>query len=153
MYFLAVAGGIATRGDCTRRQVGAVLVDQQNRIVSTGYNGAPPGKKGCLSDGACPRGRHYKKVEPHVGLCACGNTWPCDRAVPPSSSYDTGPGACIALHAEQNCLLYSFRDVAGMTMYVSEDPCDGCMKLLKGARVRRVVTPSYDLILDLSSTV
>src|SRR5579872_1833341 len=40
-YFMAAADVIKTRGTCSRLQVGAVIVDCDNTIVSTGYNGAP----------------------------------------------------------------------------------------------------------------
>lgn len=62
-YFLGIAKAVATRADCTRRKVGAVLVDRQSRIIGTGYNGAGSGALGCLSDGECPRGppQHYRR--------------------------------------------------------------------------------------------
>ncbi len=137
---------MAARGDCTRRQVGAVLVDQGHRIISTGYNGTLPGNKGCLA-GGCPRGRHYKSYQGNgpdeaEWYCACNSRWPCPDSVEPGSSYDTGRGACISLHAEQNCLLYAFRSVEGMTMYITDEPCGGCLKLLRGARLHSVITPT-----------
>lgn len=52
-YFLGVAQSISARADCRRRTVGAVIVSQDHRVLSTGYNGAPPGRPGCLA-GACP---------------------------------------------------------------------------------------------------
>lgn len=63
-YFLKLAEHISTRGTCPRRYVGAVIVDQHHRIVSTGYNGAPAGvpqcdEVGCLMvDGHCKRSLH-----------------------------------------------------------------------------------------------
>lgn len=88
-YFLGIAEAVARRADCRRRHVGAVLV-ANNRIVATGYNGAPSGGPSCLA-GQCPRGLLDS------------------AAVAPGSSYDTGAGSCVALHAEQNCLLYADR--------------------------------------------
>jgi dCMP deaminase len=151
-YFLGIAEAVSKRGDCTRRQVGAVIVDQDHRIIAAGYNGAPPGDRGCLSDGACPRGQHTELYGWHpvhgsgtlLG-CRCGGSWPCEQAVEPGSSYDTGTGACIAIHAEANALLYAFRSVAGADMYITERPCDGCLKLIRGAQIRFVVTPSGSL--------
>lgn len=159
-YFLGIAEAVSKRGDCTRRQVGAVIVDQNHRVISAGYNGTAPGQKSCL-EGACPRGRHYKAEESfcrgtawgdvkHDGYCACGTPWPCPDAVQSGSSYDTGPGTCISLHAELNALLYAFRSVEGMIMYITTEPCDGCLKLLRGARLHLVVTPASTQILDLS---
>lgn len=149
-YFLKITHTVAERADCTRRQVGAVLV-KDHRIVATGYNGAPAGKPGCLSDHACPRGRHFrtppKRTQVHA-LCYCGNVWPCPKAAEPGSSYDTGASACIALHAEQNVLLYSSRDgSAGSTLYVTDHPCDGCLRMIRGSGVTRCVTPGGDVAL------
>lgn len=63
--WLAVANTVAQRGTCPRRRVGAVLVDRDNQIISTGYNGAPRGlphcrEAGCLLDeqGRCKRTAH-----------------------------------------------------------------------------------------------
>lgn len=148
-YFLGIASSVSARGDCTRRQVGAVLVDPETQdLIDTGYNGAPKGMPGCLSAGACPRGRHFGvQAGPWEDLseCACGKKWPCDEAVAPGSSYDTGPGACIALHAEQNAVIRAGRKARGAVMYLTCEPCDGCWKLIRGAGVSRVVWPEGSL--------
>jgi dCMP deaminase len=115
-YFLGIAEAVAARADCSRRKIGAVIV-KNNRIVSTGYNGAPAGHRGCL-EGACPR---------------------ATSDVPQDSSYDTGPGTCIAVHAEANALLYADRDKCeGATMYITDMPCDGCMKLIHASGIRKI---------------
>lgn len=120
-YFLAIAEVVATRADCSRSKVGAVIV-RDNRIVSTGYNGAPSGQPGCLTAGACPRAK---------------------ADVEPGSSYDTGAGSCIALHAEQNAILYCRRvDRLGATLYVTREPCDGCARLIAGSGIMRIVRPT-----------
>lgn len=119
-WFMQVATTVSLRADCSRRKVGAVLVNPDNSIVATGYNGAPAGKPGCLS-GACPRAFSQAK---------------------PGSSYDTGPGSCIALHAEQNALLRaSWEDMRGSTLYVTEEPCGGCSRMISGTPISRVVWP------------
>lgn len=46
-YFLDLAEGASKRGSCPRLQVGAVLVDTDNGIIATGYNGAPRGLPSC----------------------------------------------------------------------------------------------------------
>lgn len=120
-YFLNIARVVASRADCTRRQVGAVIVDDQHRIISTGYNGAAAGAPGCASAGACPRGH---------------------SDVAPGSSYDTGAGSCIAIHAEANALLYADgHRTRGATLYCTDEPCDGCARLIAGAGITRVVYP------------
>lgn len=114
-----VALAISTRGECTRRQVGAVIVDAQNRIVGAGYNGTYRGGPNCL-DGACPR-------------AASG--------VESGSSYDTGPGACIAVHAELNALLdvSDRKRLESSEMYITAAPCDGCLKILRNTQIYRVL--------------
>lgn len=62
-YFLSIAKVVATRASCPRKSVGAVLV-RNNRILSTGYNGAPKGMPHCtdvgcnIVDNHCERARH-----------------------------------------------------------------------------------------------
>lgn len=119
-YYLGIAKAVSARADCTRRKVGAIVV-KGDRIVSTGYNGAPAGKPGCLSAGACPRGKMNK------------------TDVLPGSSYDTGAGACIALHAEQNAILRAGLECRGAILYLTDAPCDGCNRLIEGAGFARVV--------------
>lgn len=131
-YFLGIADAVAKRADCTRRQVGAVLVDADHRIVSTGYNGAPAGEPGCASADACPRGRL--------------------NTVPTRSQYATGEGRCIAIHAEVNAIRYAFKmhgafpDAAStLTMYVTCEPCPPCYDAINGFGIGRVLwTPGSD---------
>lgn len=158
-YFLKIAEHVAARADCTRRKVGYVIVDSGRRIISTGYNGTNPGQLGCLR-GACPRGRHYEtwptsnRVVGTGNKCGgCGRQWPCPDSAPPRSSYDTGPGSCIALHAEANALLYAGRTVEGAVAYGTDWPCDGCLRLLHGARIGRIVTPDEEWQQSLCSGV
>lgn len=153
-YFLGIAEAVAVRGECTRRQVGAVIVDPvRHRIVEggTGYNGAPAGMPSCL-DGACPRGLHYPATASghpasngrqtvFVDHCGCGNDWPCPSSTAPGGSYDTGPGSCIAVHAEANALLTSGLRSVGSTIYITDAPCDGCKRLIAGAGIARTVYP------------
>ena len=123
-YFLAIAAAVATRADCTRRQVGAVLVGPDRRVLSTGYNGAPSGVPGCATAGACPRGR--ESVE----------------SVPSRSDYADGRGACLAIHAEQNAVMYSRpKSRAGATMYVTCEPCPQCYALLEACGITDVRWP------------
>lgn len=112
---------MATRADCTRRQVGAVILDIDNRLIATGYNGAPSGRPGCLTDNACPRGQlSYEEVQEF-------------------SDYRRGPGTCIAAHAELNALLYARTSCKGSTVYVTARPCPECLAALDAAKVHRIV--------------
>ncbi|MER7208497.1 deaminase [Streptosporangium sp. NPDC000239] len=123
-YFLRIARAVAARGDCSRRQVGAVLVRPDRRIASTGYNGVPPGSPGCLAS-------------------------PCERVGLALRSVDGGgvcPGYsdCRSVHAEANALLYASKDdcEGSSTLYCTDEPCVGCLKLIRGAGVARIVTPN-----------
>lgn len=108
-YFLRIANAVATRGDCARRQHGAVIVDQYHRIIATGYNGTPPGDpRSCLL-GDCPRA---SSKEPHN-----------------SGGYEN----CISLHAEQNAIANATRDTRGGTIYITGPPCPMCAKLCLAA--------------------
>lgn len=154
-YGLALATTVALRADCQRRKVGACILDREHRLVSTGYNGAYPGGPSCLK-GECPRGRHYPRKlgtgpdgEPWISptWCACGNPLPCLEAVAPGSSYDTGPGACVAIHAEFNSILFADRErLKGATLYITDQPCDGCTKHIRSTAIKWVVWPEgrYD---------
>lgn len=117
-YWLGVAASVAARADCSRRRVGAIIVGTDNRLKGAGYNGAASGEPGCLS-GACRR--------------AASN-------VPPDSSYDNGPGRCIAIHAEMNAIVDAGRErCTGGTIYVTHAPCPGCVRIIAAAGIARTV--------------
>lgn len=119
-WSLNLAKAVSKRADCSRRQVGAVVLGRDHRVVSTGFNGSYPGGPSCLA-GDCPRAR---------------------SSVDPGSSYDTGPGACIAIHAECNSVLFADRArLEGATIYITDAPCEGCQKLLRSTPITRVVWP------------
>jgi dCMP deaminase len=143
-YFLAGAAWVATRADCTRSAVGAILVNAAHEVRGTGYNGAPAGVPGCASAGACPRGVHGRIPLPNlVGLhnCLCGKGWPCPDAVAPDSDYSN----CIADHAERNAIRHTApAELAGSTLYTTREPCPGCWTLIRAAGIARVVTPETD---------
>jgi dCMP deaminase len=122
-YGLKLAEAAASRADCTRRQVGAVIVNDDGDIVATGYNGAPAGEPGCLSDGACPRGQMSYEDAP------AGEGYEETR--------------CIAIHAEVNAVIRAGRTRAkGATIYVTDEPCYHCSIVIRAAGIVRVVTPS-----------
>lgn len=125
-WALGIATAVSARGDCIRSQVGAVALSEDHMLIGIGYNGSPSGKPGCLSDNACPRA--FSDVKP-------------------GSSYDTGPGTCIALHAEQNLIAHSYwRDLINSTLYVTREPCGGCWKAVRGTLLTRVVWPDGEAI-------
>lgn len=108
-YGLAIAKAVSLRGDCTRRQVGAVIMDSAHRIVATGYNGMAPGEPGCLTFGACPRGQ--------LSL----------SEAPPGSGYNATN--CTATHAEVNALTQlrpSVQRRETYSLYTTYRPCAAC---------------------------
>jgi len=108
-YFMAIARIVATRSTCDRLRAGAVLV-KNNRIISTGYNGSPPGLPHCdgqnghlMEEGHCVRTIHG---EHNVILQAA--------VIPGASTEDS-------------------------TLYTVYSPCIHCAKYLVAAGVKRIV--------------
>lgn len=97
-YGLKLAEAAALRADCTRRQVGAVIIAEDGSIVSTGYNGLASGLPGCASAGACPRGQMAYPSPPPVRVNdrdTTPNEGPyCDAVAP------EGPGYSCTLHPD-----------------------------------------------------
>ena len=119
-WAMDLAAAVATGADCSRRMVGAVLCKGQ-KILAVGFNSAPEGVLGCLA-GSCPR---------------------ATSGVAPGSSY-TGKGACISIHAEQKVLLQAKADAEGATLYVTEQPCDGCFRMIKCSGIARWRSPGFE---------
>lgn len=114
-YFLSIASAAATRSNCLRRTVGAVVVSDRH-IRSTGYNGPPSGYGHC-DDGACPRG---------------GSALP--------TGDDPDYANCVAIHAEANALLFTGPDEReGATLYTTQAPCFSCAKLIANSGIAQVV--------------
>ena len=108
-YGLAIARAVSLRGDCTRRQVGVVIMNSAHRIVATGYNGMAPGQPGCLTSGSCPRGQ--------LSLAEA----------PPGSGYNATN--CTATHAEVNALTQlrpSVQRGETYSLYTTYRPCAAC---------------------------
>lgn len=114
-YFMEIAGLVAKRSTCLRRQVGAVVVKDKH-ILATGYNGAPSGLRHCAEVG-CLRDR---------------------LEVPSGERHEL----CRAIHAEQNAIVQAALHgtaVKDGTMYVTHQPCALCAKIIINAGLRRVV--------------
>lgn len=114
-YFMNIAQVAATRSNCCRRHVAAVIVRDQ-RIISTGYNGTPRGIKNC-SEGGCPR---------------------CNSDAPSG----TGLEECICSHAEENAIVqaaYHGIAVKDAIIYTTFSPCLLCAKMIVNAGIREVV--------------
>ncbi len=118
-YFSLIAHVVSTRSNCVRRNVGAVIVDQQRNIISTGYNSPSRGMKHC-DEGGCPR-----------------------------ASLDIKSGEllemCTAVHAEINAIIQAAtqgRSTLGSTLYCTNRPCSQCTKTIINAGIGRVVYAS-----------
>jgi dCMP deaminase len=112
---MRIAEVVASRSNCSRRQVAAVIVKDQ-RIISTGYNGTPRGVKNCF-EGGCPR--------------TSSNS---------SSGSDLGNGICN--HAEENAIIqaaYHGVSIKDSTLYCTLSPCLLCAKMIINAGIREVV--------------
>lgn len=106
---MSIAKIVATRGTCDRLQVGAVLV-KNNRIIATGYNGAPPGMPHCdgpdghqMENGHCIRTAHAE-------------------------------GNCILQAAVMGGM-----STVGSTLYTTYSTCHNCFKAVAVAGVKRIV--------------
>ena len=118
-YWMQIAANVSRRSTCNRRQYGAVLVTEDNKIISTGYNGSQTDGNNCCDIRECERER---------------------LNVPPGERYEL----CNAIHAEQNALLQAGDRAKGATLYLwSSDkkyiePCKICKRMLKQAGVKTV---------------
>lgn len=131
--WLDVADVVATRSLCDRDQVGSVIVDYRNRIISTGYNGSPEGfvhhGRSCRT--WCARAAQHEDVEYEIR--AVDGT--IVREVPAPDYSD-----CPSLHAEANALMVCDRTVReGGTIYVTSHVCFTCAKLIANSGLERVV--------------
>ena len=115
-YFMEIAEIVKTRSTCLRRQVGAVIV-KDNRIITTGYNGAPSGLRHCTEIGGCERAR---------------------LNIPSGQRHEL----CRALHAEQNAIIQAAKigvSTEGATIYITLQPCVICAKMLVNAGIKPIV--------------
>ncbi len=125
-YYLSIAETVLERGTCLRRNYGAIIV-KFDQIVSTGYSGAPRGRKNCIDLGTCireslniPRGERYEM--------------------------------CRSVHAEANCIISASRsDMIGGTLYLvgrdmktgqlipDASSCAMCKRMIINAGIDRIV--------------
>jgi len=114
-YFMQIALNVASRGNCLKRKVAALLV-KDGRIISTGYNGTPRNTKNCF-EGGCPR---------------------CNAVGPSGQNL----GDCYCSHGEENAIVqaaYHGISIKGSTLYTTFSPCLLCTKMIINAGVVEVV--------------
>ncbi len=125
-YYLDIADSVLERSTCLRRMYGAIIV-LNDEIISTGYNGAPRGRKNCSDMGRCARE---------------------ELNIPSGERYEL----CRSVHAEANAIISaSRRDMLGATLYlVGRDArthtlltdamsCAMCKKLIINSGIKKVV--------------
>ncbi len=125
-YYLDIAETVLERGTCIRRNFGAIIV-KNDQIISTGYVGAPRGRKNCIDIGVCvretlniPRGERYE--------------------------------LCRSVHAEQNAIIHAAReDMIGSVLYLvgkdaktgeyveNASACSMCKRMIINAGIREVI--------------
>ena len=137
-YYLDIAATVLERSTCMRRCYGAIIV-QNDEIVSSGYNGAPRGRKNCGDLGYCAREA---------------------MNIPSGQRYEL----CRSVHAEANAIISApRREVLGATLYMAcKDPatgalipgstsCSMCRRLIINAGIAKVVirdTPTEYRVVD-----
>jgi dCMP deaminase len=109
--YMDLAEKLAIKSHCVKAQVGAVLT-KDTRIVSLGYNGPPAG------------------------------THNCDEEWPEAGCPRDSKGSCsLALHAEQNAILYASKNgvnMQGSTLYVTLSPCIACARVIYTMGIKKV---------------
>lgn len=125
-YYLDIADSVLNRATCLRRKYGAIIV-RNDEIISTGYNGAPRGRRNCSDMGFCARE---------------------SLKIPSGERYEL----CRSVHAEANAIISaSRRDMIGATLYLvgrnsqtnellpDAMSCTMCKRLIINAGIDRVV--------------
>ena len=125
-YYLDIADSVLTRSTCLRRKYGAIIV-RDDEIISTGYNGAPRGRRNCSDLQYCYRDE--------IGVRS-------------GERYEL----CRSVHAEANAIISaSRRDMIGTTLYLvgrnaktgellsDTTPCSMCRRLIINAGIVKVV--------------
>lgn len=125
-YYLDLAESVSQRGTCMRRHYGAVIV-KNDEVISTGYVGAPRGRKNCDDMKVCIR----EKLQ-----------------IPRGERYEL----CRSVHAEANAIISASRDkMLGSSLYLvgidmatgdyvkNASSCSMCKRMIINAGIAKVV--------------
>lgn len=142
-YYLDIAEAVASRGTCLRKKYGAIIV-KNDAILSTGYNGAPRGRKNCCDLGYCQRDA---------------------LNIPRGERYEL----CRSVHAEANAIISASREeMMGATLYLvgldsktnelvpGINSCMMCKRMVINAGIAKVVvrdTPTEYSEIDVSEWI
>ena len=114
-YFMSIAKVVASRSNCIKRKVAAIIV-KDKRIISTGYNGTPRGVKNC-NEGGCPRCNSFGESGKNLGECFCS-------------------------HGEENAIVqasYHGISIKDGILYTTFSPCLNCTKMIINAGLKEVI--------------
>jgi dCMP deaminase len=114
-YFMGIAKVVASRSNCIKRKVAAIIV-KDKRIISTGYNGTPRGTKNC-SDGGCARCNNFTESGKGLEECLCS-------------------------HGEENAIVqssYHGISIKDSVLYTTFSPCLQCTKMIINAGIKEVI--------------
>lgn len=114
-YFMNIARVVASRSNCIKRKVAAIIV-KDKRVISTGYNGTPRGARNC-NEGGCPR---------------------CNSMTESGTALEE----CLCSHGEENAIIqaaYHGTSVKGSTLYTTFAPCLLCTKMIINSGIIEVV--------------
>lgn len=130
-YYLDLADVVSNRGTCLRRKYGSVIV-KNDEVISTGYVGAPRGRKNCSDLGKCIRQ---------------------ELNVPRGERYEL----CRSVHSEANAIISASRkEMIGATLYLSGREvdtgeyvknaccCSMCKRMVINAGIERVIVRDTD---------
>ena len=112
-YFMNIVHQLKKRSTCTRRQFGAIVVNNKKEIISTGFNGVVRGAEHCEDIGC---------IKDNMGV-----------------ESGMGHGICPAVHAEQNALIQAGKDAEGATLYLNGFPCKICARLIVNSGIKRLI--------------
>lgn len=128
-YYLKIAEAVSLRGTCLRRKFGSIIV-KDDRIVSTGYVGAPRGRINCCDRGTCYRMEHN---------------------VPSGQRYEL----CRSCHSEMNAVIqaspeemkYATLYLVGLEndgSYTNADCCSMCKRVIINSGINTVIARQAD---------
>jgi dCMP deaminase len=114
-YFMNIAKVVASRSNCMKRKVAAIIV-RDKRVISTGYNGTPRGTLNC-NEGGCPR---------------------CNSMAASGTALDE----CLCSHGEENAIVqasYHGVSLKDAIIYSTFAPCLQCAKMIINSGIREVI--------------
>jgi dCMP deaminase len=149
--YMSMAYCASLASQCFKRQVGAVIVDDTNRVLSVSFNDNPPPLKPCGSEFYdCYREMYVDELMTYIKFCPeCGTklsnfNYPYDCPKCGTNLYrrivrDRALSRCSALHAEERAIINAgAKHLRGCTLYVTAFPCFNCARKILDVGIRTV---------------